>query len=699
MNARAPINSALSAFFALLAGSSLTACSPVESADTMSGDEGDAFGEAESAVSSSSVPITQENISINVGAYRETMDVGGCTGTVIGPHAVLTAAHCKASGAAGTVSWPASGVSFSHTDTFRNPYQGSAWWPTWWRTLNQEQIDEGIRYDDWPAGHDQAILFVPGLDEAFIGQRVRANDWRPATLAARAGVESFVIVGNSPGGGVRELAAVEFDPATPNDISSFNDGAGCSSNRDGLFSIDPSVTTDPGDSGGPVLGSLLHSWGGGTIEGPRHVVSVNSNACPDVAPAAYDIDVSLTANQSFTVRLNDLWLRAVASDADGDLIPYECDGDPSSPTGSTNACPAPLGGPSNARVPRALLACEPGYVATGIKGTHGWLIDKLAVECTPIPCLERTDLACGDSYWTDHFAGDSAASSTTTFTRECGAGKVLDGLRGRHDAGSLVRELTLVCHDYAPIRSSGSRVGRAELAAVGNSNGTLGLGAAYSEKACAAGSVLVGFEARSDQSSGDDTLRWITGLQPVCRDVSRLQAYHGGLGGDPHELACPEGFVAVGTTQNTTSNGSLAGMFGMLCAEKSKVSIGKTLADGDLVIAHTSFTTNSSTFYPAMVEKYTTFKARQPAGMETHRCSAGFAVDRMGYRAGALVDQITSFRCRQPGTALTESYYFYTGGNGGTARSATCAPGDFFDGMVAQSMWSLDGLAPRCGAY
>lgn len=667
----------------------LLAASPVGCADVPA----EAVGEVDSAMRGSGV--TTEPISINYTDARETMfvDDAACTGTVIGPYAVLTLGRCRSSSPPGTISWPASGVTFPIGASYASPYMNSRWWPAWWKTLYQQATS---LTDSYPENHDVGIHFVPGLDEYFIGTRLRYNNWRPAALDARADATRYLMVGNDiPSSTVRTLASVTFDAATPNLITV---GSGCSNNRDGFFSIHTSATIYSSDWGGPVLGSILHPWQGAVVEGPRHVVSVTANRCADAAPLAYDNGRTLTPNQLSTVARNDLWLRALASDADGDLVPYECDGAPGDPLNNLNGCPAPLGGPADPQVPRGLLTCDPGFVATGLRGTHGLVLDRLSVECTPISCLERPDLPCPNVRVTDTFAGNSQ-SSTAAFARDCPAGRAIGAIAGRHDQGALVRELSVVCFNYPYLRDGSGTAGTTHLVPVGNYEGRAGFGAAYPETACEQGSVLVGFEARSDQESANDSLAFITGLQPVCRDVSQIEPYQGGLGGDPHQLSCPLGFVGVGTVQNTTASGAAVGMFGLLCAEKYKVSRGLPTTDDDLIVAHTSFATNASERYPALMEKYSVFQARQPAGTTVAKCATGRAVDEIDYRAGTLVDQITSLRCRNPSDDSTRGLVVGVGGPGGTARAAACPARAYVSGLLARSGWSLDGLAPRCEPY
>src|SRR5262245_37635090 len=120
-------------------------------------------------------PIGQESIAPDAGRFREVMltSTGGtCTGTVIGPFAVVTAAHCGAAGATGAINWPATtndmlngrtALSLPVANTFVSPYIKAPHIPQWWDQLNAaQQRTPGGRLDDWPAMHDQAVLFVPG---------------------------------------------------------------------------------------------------------------------------------------------------------------------------------------------------------------------------------------------------------------------------------------------------------------------------------------------------------------------------------------------------------------------------------------------------------------------------------------------------------------------------------------------------------
>lgn len=625
-----------------------------------------------------------------------------CTATVIGPYTVLTANHC---GPRTHISWPYESETMVVSDWLVNPHSDSSltFAPRWWAALNDQQIADGGRTTDWPAQHDLRVGFVPELTPEWLAYNRVFRNVPAASIDAHAPTNQQVAVGVCSGPcDDREYVDIDYTDSVQDNITG--------QNRDGYFNFASDGSyftgTEGGDSGGPTLGSSSINWPAsynGKVTSHRHVLSTHqgcgsySENCHDV-PLAYNINVNLTPNQEYTVRLNQLWTRAAISDADQDGVPYQCDGDPSDPQVSTNSCPTALG-TTDVDKPRGLLECKDGFVATGVKGRAGWLIDEMAVRCTPTSCL-REDLSCAEEYWTDHFAGES--SGGTQYTKTCTTGKVINYIRGQHTANVEVNEIAMYCYDYDALIDNGSYTGGQYLGVIGNSFGSRSDGGSPGWQTCGTDRVLVGFEARSDLED-DDVLSWITGLQPICSEPIKESAYHGSMGGELKTLKCPEGSSGVGFVAAPYSNNSdYVGLLGLLCLRDSD--LGLTPSNYRLTVAHGSYY-HGGNVYPAMVEKYVTFENRHGLGssyVET-KCPAGsvvtgakFATNLNG--SGNFINRFLSFKCRDTSSGSVTYQYPYVGQAGGDYAQLDCPSpsSDTVVGLNIDSGWLTDGVGVVC---
>ena len=623
--------------------------------------------------SGGSATVSSEPASPTAGLYPEVMHttstIGGCTGIVLGPYAVLTARHCVDGGQPWRIEW----ASEIHTvaNRFDNPYLDEPYRLPWWTTENDKQIADGGRTTDWPAMHDHALYFVPSLTPEVLA----TYGMTPPMLRPKRVVSQYEIVGGRTVG-TRQFAPVGFVNATPGCI--FN----CQGPRDGYQTLDRSFgVSEGGDSGSPVYGYKDFFFGPNlTRYRVKHLVSTTQNQV-DRAPVAYT--ANMTVNQRETVRVNSLWLQSRRDDIDGDGIPAACDSDPGSGVGSTNYCPAPVGIPRGADTagnPSGALTCDPGYVAVGVRGRAGALIDRLGLKCAALSCFSGA--AGCDTYWTDEFGG----SGGSAFERTCSAGSVLVGVNAREendnaqDPAERITGLTFRCQDFSSV-AAGSSSNSSFLASVGGAAFFPGVNTG---SYCGPFEVLTGFEARTND------LRVVTGLAPICSDqAAGYLAYKGGAGGHAEAPTCPEGTVAIGTTQRADKG--VVGYVGLLCADRDIVAAGQAPKSGDI-----TFVGPEGNDLPARSVSYPRFAQSLPANMITKWCPIGRAIHRLTLRSGALVDRIESMSCKQVSGTASASVSILVGGTGGTQTTSQCPTGTFVDGLYTRTGALVDGLALHC---
>jgi hypothetical protein len=517
----------------------------------------------------------------------------GCTGTIIAPYAVLTAHHCNRQ-APGTISWQASSDLHVSPWAYDNPYLFSNYTPDWWIQLNQANINAGGSTTDWPAMHDEMLVFVPDLSPQFLA----SHQINPIPINPYFSGDSFTLVGlGNTLGGVRDSVPDQFVPANPNTISV--------NPRDGYLSFDVSTpnfgTYDPGDSGGPSLACLTSSWTDGSTFVSARAMLATTNG-PDTTPLGYYPGITMTPNQQNTVRLNSLWAMARADDADGDGLPLLCDSDPSNATASVNLCPAPIGAPVGsavATVPSGQLACPFGYYPVGLKGQIGASLTAIAVECRPVACFGAT--TCTDSYSlvvTDPFGG----TTDNAYETVCATGERMTGLKGTSDANKIY-SLTPQC-----LASSGA-VHQAPTV------GPAGSGTAFN-LACG-GNNLQGFQARSTAKNS------ATGLHALCAPA--LETYMSGPGPtDRTTMQCPPGQVVVGLGYSIYYPGYDMHMAGVLCNDRAAVAAGQAIVQSQTTVLRAGY--EAGFWVNSSVEPDTTATLHAPPNWTEVYCPTGSAM-------------------------------------------------------------------------
>ena len=473
------------------------------------------------------------------------MSTPGCTGSIVGPYAVLTAAHCPDSGGIG---WGGSGQWFAIVASQINPYLQPAYQPSWWMALNEQQkAAPGGRQDDWPAQHDHRIQFVPSLTPDVLAQNgilpVRLEAYERVTHFAAVGVG---VLGRLPGLCPRQVRGrdTQHDHCKPTGwlLHPRHEQRQLRQRRPWRFRR-------------PNPGFYRQSWGSGSssFDVNHTVFGTTQNTGGDTAPLAYNAGIPLTANQSLTVRYNALWAQARANDADSDGLPDECDPDPTVATSGSSLCPRALGGPSGsatANAPAALLRCRLGYLPVGIRGRSGDLIDQLALKCAP-------DCLSGQWHWLRRYLLHRRLRRIRRRSiRGCvpdwtGPGRLqrigrceLSVFAGRSLCSTIEHRDSKPVHTSLPTRG-GTRYGTAFA------------------QACANNQAVIGVQARTSDK------RWVTGLQAICSSAVSYTSYAGGSLGGPSSLTCPPGMLAIGTVQRP--EGGSINVFGLLCASRAAV--------------------------------------------------------------------------------------------------------------------------------
>jgi len=629
------------------------------------------------------------------------------TGTIIGPYAVLTAGHHSGAALidwdhdAGIVPKPMSVGTPTGSLAPNTPYGhlGESWGepnfhPGWWE-------EEG-NSDSWPSMHDQLVLFVPDLTPQVLAEMTRDFDITPAAVDPYMVTASRSVVGCGSGPGDREYATATWK--------------NCDDSWDGHLCLNNPLP-DGGDSGGPTLGYNDYTFEGHGISGPRVVLATTQNSGGRTNPLNYSPGKVLSANQQATVRLNQLWVNARLNDADYDDIPTPCDLNPATEASTVaaftanNLCPAPtapnLWGPRDStywtgnpavwvsvrRYPTAALQCKPGYAITGIKGRAGWLIDELAVQCTPLSCLDKPALGCYDKYWTDGFGEGSGG---TAFTKTCNSGWVATKMWVQ-DGLNTTNEINVMCQPFEQTRA-GTYSSGVSLGPIGNAFGTLDYGAPGQWAECGSGKTLTGLVVRSSDTYdevGDDVADTVEGIFAVCDDVlAEHTEYVGGTGGTPYGLACPSNWVAVGTTSLADPNqGNQVGMFGLLCADRSA----PNWNNENLVVVHGSYQKDSNNIYPAKVEDFESYNSEIATSVD--KCANGHAIKRIISRVSTSnnrINQIYSLLCESLVSSSTSTISVLEGISSGSVAYSTCPSGEVVDGLFVQSGWLTDGFAPHC---
>ena len=650
------------------------------------------------------------------GVFPEVLRTTGCTGTLIAPRAILSAAHCSADNP--DVGWPdntSEAFSQISTTTLGSPYFRKKF------SINHDS--------DQVRGHvhDLEVHFVSDsnttkeMDSQYINKHFRMSnpkrnypvDGRVPLVDPTEPVSPDLQRAVAVRGGPTDTARREF-------IDFLYDSSYHGANGQ-QYAMDR-YDYQGGDSGGPTILSetVSASWASSysTIEYNRRVGSVHKGTDNGIgidnplSTNAIFNDNSYTLNndQEEAARINQQWVRAVASDADGDGWPALCDTDPSAASSTHNRCTPRLGS-WDKKEPRGMLKCAPGFAMTGLRGRASDVIDKLAVRCTPTTCLQENRSSCAEEYWTEHFAGEGGNDSDsddgdgggTKFSETCSNGYAITDIAG-HDDSDMLYSIRARCYEYTPLTQNTWNYGQ-ELGPFGNDYGNLSQGTDTGYEWCDY-EAMRGFEARS-KLDGDQTLSWLTGLQPICnsKDSEESQYYGNGSTSWMGKRSCPRGMIGVGFAgAKDQSDTDDLGLVGLLCMKKSRVANGESPQDSELMIAHGDYKVNGVR-YPYMTEKYSKFEQRHGLGsdLKVQKCASGEAVIKARFYRDTSDDQLTwlrYFECDDGGGSWNDKnlYTLDAGSGGDAAKWLQCDDKNHaVRSLVMDDDSGTNGVALRCG--
>lgn len=657
------------------------------------------------------------------GRYPEVLRIAGCTGTVIAPYTVLTAAHCPNTPSDNTdIGYPndpsgeLSNLQIAGADAI--PHYGFK--------FNGDYLIHDRAGDGASRSHDLSISFVPSITPEWINKHLRFND-EPHRMHPVGGTVPMV------------------DPLAPTDdqesVGLVCDGNGCSSNNTGPgnypvdrsnrehdwssydssytgyeYSLD-SVRNNQGDSGGPTVGNEEQylPWDGdfgAYFHYNRHLVGVHWTSSQD-APVSRHVlkdsstPMELNARQKEAVKVNQQWLRATASDADEDSLPYLCDGDPTTHDPEDNICHIASFGSNNSREPKGMLKCRPGFVATGAKGSEtSSNIETLSIRCTPPTCLRNTSDNCEEEYWTQPF-GDLDPDGTNFGPQTCGDGRVMTDVKATHEPDDL-SGLQFKCWSYESLIDDESWRNSKELGYIGGYSGTTSAydwcGDYYNKMH----EPFVGFQLHSDLKD-PNVLEHITGIQPVCSSDSVEETeYFGSTEAETRKISCPKDSIGVGFAHAEVAvSPDDLGTLGIVCMKKNDYENQRDpeSSDVELLVSHNQYNPHhdSGNLYPRAVEKLEDFTSRDglEGGLDVTFCAAGTSVVNAHFQGdSSRNDYITSldwFECQGHGTTVTK--YPWEGGAGDVEKTLSCddPSSEAVNGFIMADGWYVDGASLLCG--
>jgi len=184
----------------------------------------------------------------------------------------------------------------------------------------------------------------------------------------------------------------------------------------------------------------------------------------------------------------------------------------------------------------------------------------------------------------------------------------------------------------------------------------------------------------------------------------------GGFGGTQYTRHCPNGMTAIGVT--AASNGQYVRQLGLVCGPEYLVEGGFGVGVAAQEVISTGYhngwpvapadqpraTFDASAFNPVPWLRY------KAPGTVYRLCDAGYRLNKIDVRSGALIDRVQSITCWWDGPGgqgprgLVYSTGVNVGGFGGTLRSSSCQTTSekFANGLQFRSGWLLDGFRIDC---
>ena len=642
--------------------------------------------------------VYEEPALADAGRFPAVVRAGGCSGVIVAPGVVLMHRSCVRQPAIATLQGAAGEkLRLEVASHQESPYHAAAMRPV------SSGVPRPLAQRAGPDGVNVQVLFIPGLTPALLG------GWGvvPATLTAQPfGQDDFALAANtvtlvdtrrvwSPLTVLDSRALTLEDPTLLFLLYGSCAGETCLS-RAGSAGVSlgarPLYTPllETKEAGGPVWIREPDERAAPRLD---HVV-IGLHPIEDAPASGTPADAgwqpfaplarlaTSSRDQAEAARINAGWVRYVMSDPDRDGVVATCE----APESAGPLCPAPVGLPPDLKAvsPRALLTCPSGFVASGLRGRQGILLDQIQLLCRPAGCVAADRGRCREA-WSDTYGNEGG----DPFFSACHDDEVMTGvvagvrLSSASVAGGWVDTLRPVCTSIRELRGGGGASPAAGLRPWWDAEPHETVLAI-----CGPGGAVVGLVA-----SSTDEPRLVSGLQPVCSYEPRDVTVHvGGIGGEDVPLSCPPGTVARGTVQAPTLGA--VGLFGLLCGPLTPPEDGRPTPE---IVVHGTWAATpggEEIHLPATV-RLTDLEPRMPAGGVVARCPGGRALTGLDVHATLIITQLRSITCGPAGGGEVV-VPVGVGEAVGAAHTLRCARGSV-TGTVANTTGFLEGLSLTCG--
>ena len=377
---------------------------------------------------------------------------------------------------------------------------------------------------------------------------------------------------------------------------------------------------------------------------------------------------TMTEDQRATAFANTAWLRLMIADVDRDGAPDRC---------ADGACSPWFGVPQAADGvgARGLLACPTGYVATGIRGQNGSLVDAVSLQCMPAACVAAGRGRCHE-VWTEPFGGANGEPYTST----CTYGDVITSIRGSvstavgHWTANWVRSIEIGC---APL--DGLRQGRPAPSPRAPGWWEADSVAAPFTAACGEGTAAVGLTVGGVQPG------LLSGAQLVCaREPVTTSVFAGQRAHPDQPLRCQDGAEAIGLVAAETKWN--VGLFGLICGSRDGAA--------QPFVIHPSFEDSELGVHGPNRTTLEAFERAPPNRARIARCAPGGTLREVEVRDGKIITRLEAMTCVDRDGVRTR--HPLEVGQGTDPRVTLRCDGPVV-GVVPSATGWLEGIALTCG--